>query len=142
MKNLINNHKRILSRINRLSEGFEPHWGEMTVAQMFCHCTDQLNFSMNASNQPKTSLWGRTFLKWKVLRTDLPYNIGWVENNGRKPESFEMDKAHLIDSIHLFLQKSEDSKWAKHPIFGTLTKKEWGRIAYKHLNSHLNQFGA
>jgi hypothetical protein len=33
-------------------------------------------------------------------------------------------------------------QYSPHPFFGNLNNKDWGRLAWKHFNHHLLQFGA
>ena len=37
-------------------------------------------------------------------------------------------------------QRKRDD-WQPHPAFGKLSKEQWGKMQYKHLDHHLRQFG-
>jgi len=50
---------------------------------------------------------------------------------------FETGKGELMN----YLEKVREQKHLKaHPFFGELSRKEWGRLIYKHLDHHLKQF--
>ncbi|MCA0390144.1 MAG: DUF1569 domain-containing protein [Bacteroidetes bacterium] len=40
-----------------------------------------------------------------------------------------------------FPQSYGDDGPREHPYFGNLSKKQWSRLAYIHINHHLKQFG-
>ena len=55
---------------------------------------------------------------------------------------FETEKQQLIALVHKFHQSDSDKMDSfPHPFFGTLTKDQWGKGMYKHLDHHLQQFG-
>ena len=54
------------------------------------------------------------------------------------PTTWDRDMAVCIRLIkELGLGKAN----GRHPAFGPLNPREWGRIAWKHLDHHLRQFG-
>jgi len=60
---------------------------------------------------------------------------------GTKPAGFNLDKQTLIDMVKDFPQSYGDDGPREHPYFGNLSKKQWSRLAYIHINHHLKQFG-
>ncbi len=34
-----------------------------------------------------------------------------------------------------------DETTMRHPVFGLMTRAQWGRWAYRHMDHHLRQFG-
>ena len=64
------------------------------------------------------------------------------EISGTQPKDFASDAAELERLIAEFCdEKTDRSKWS-HPFFGQLSRGEWSRWAYVHINHHLRQFGA
>lgn len=58
-----------------------------------------------------------------------------------RPDDLERDKAKLKDLIGRFNAAGPAHDWSVHPLFGKLPGKQWGRLAYRHLDHHLRQFG-
>lgn len=54
--------------------------------------------------------------------------------------NFEEEKKGFIKDIDDFLQMPAASLPNNHPIFGSMTPKEWGEIIYKHIDHHFRQF--
>ena len=65
-----------------------------------------------------------------------------AEFGGTKPTNFEADRKTLLKTIDEIVAKPENSEWKENAVFGNMTKQEWGRMAYTHMDHHLKQFGA
>ena len=87
-------------------------------------------------------------MKWVAL--DLPMN--WPhgvktrpevdqEVCGTPPKEFSADLETLKGELERFSTGSGFSAWPPHSIFGSLTKEEWMRWGYRHMDHHLRQFG-
>ena len=46
----------------------------------------------------------------------------------------------LLDLIGQFNEAALSDK--KHPVFGFMTKEQWSKSGWKHIDHHLKQFGA
>lgn len=57
------------------------------------------------------------------------------------PEEFAESARQLTKALDDFLHE-EDRPAPHHPLFGPLTRKEWGALMHKHIDHHLRQFGA
>jgi len=55
--------------------------------------------------------------------------------------SFESDRDELIRLIKAFADLPPESP-GMHPMFGRLSHRLWGILAWRHLDHHLRQFGA
>ena len=55
------------------------------------------------------------------------------------PKDFEKEKQILLEMIMNF--KEENIVDTPHPFFGKLTKEQWSKGTWKHLDHHLQQFG-
>jgi len=80
----------------------------------------------------KSSLWDDKPFK-KGLPTDPTFVMTGSEKN------FETEKRKLLEMIHNF--SSENIAGERHPVFGKLTKENWSKAIWKHLDHHLKQFG-
>jgi len=136
--------QEIISRIDQLTPQSKPLWGKMNVAQMLAHVQLPIGIAFG-THQPKGSfllrligplfksnLWNGT--PWKHgLPTDPTFVV-----TGQEKE-FEKEKAALLALIGRFSETALTGE--KHPVFGKMTKENWSRATWKHLDHHLKQFG-
>lgn len=120
----------------------------MEAHQMVVHLKDQLDIALG---NKYAKAQGPVILRTVVGRWIALYIIPW--GKGQSPTPTEMDAlkngAILTDfesDKHLFIIRVKEftacSSFAPHPFFGKMSKKDWGRLAWKHINHHLIQFGA
>lgn len=135
--------KEIQDRINNLSNASTPTWGKMDVAQMFNHCQFPLKIALKKDCPTlKPSLLAKLFFK-KSLYIDKP----WKKNLPTHPKlkvidskEFEDEKEKLLELITEFSNQRDKKEWDPHPMFGKFTNEQWGKMQYKHLDHHLQQF--
>ncbi len=132
----------ILKRLNGLNGSETRAWGSMTESQMLLHCRKQIEMALGAI--PTKPMYPRP-IQW-LTKITFGYYIPWPKNLVTAPEmvvseqsEFNSELQTLSEVISKFI---ESEKMHPHPIFGNLTKADWGLIIYKHLNHHLKQFGA
>ncbi|MFQ5525566.1 MAG: DUF1569 domain-containing protein [Thermoanaerobaculia bacterium] len=145
MKSLNNERDRreIRERIESLEPSCKPLWGRMNATEMLAHCSAQLRMSWGEIEcKPKQSPLGRLPLKQALV-----YFAPWPKGAPTAPELIRADAenwvvetAKLFDLIERFPAEIEFTS-VPHPIFGTLSKRAWGRLGYRHLDHHLRQFG-
>lgn len=138
----------VLNRISNLGPSARAMWGKMNVNEMVCHIADQLRLALGIKEvEFKGNLIEENILKWLVL-WGLPFPKGKIETvkelkqgvGGTKPTDFNCDIKLLKDLIEDFdISFNSDSR--KHPAFGSMNKKQWGRLVYLHIDYHLRQFG-
>ena len=75
----------------------------------------------------------------KPWKQNLPTAKEFIVTNTKE---FEKEKTQLISLLEEFNQKNENKALPPHPIFGSFTNEQWGKMQYKHLDHHLRQFGA
>jgi hypothetical protein len=138
---------QIASRIEALQPATQPLWGTMNGAQMLAHCCITFE-SYFGEKKVKRVLLGYLFgsiAKKKALGTDKPFSKGLPTAKEYKISqecNFEQEKTRLKNLVHRFsVLGPQVDPCPKHPFFGTLTAHEWARLAYKHLDHHLRQFG-
>lgn len=139
----------ILRRIQDLKKDSQPIFGKMNVNQMLCHCADQLRMAMNFIIIPlEGNRISRYFKKQIALSFDSipPEKIETLdqvnqEKEGTPPVGFEDDKVNLVKLLEYLTQSPDEYELQPHPMFGTLDKKQWGKLIYVHLDHHLKQFG-
>lgn len=144
MKNLFNEAelKSITERLNGL-EGTEKRlWGKMTLSQMLRHCRLQLDMALK--HVPAKDIFPSP-MQW-ITKQVVGFRIPWPKNLVAAPEMLVKEDAEFTKERQLLLERMAEMKqkddFGSHPFFGKMNKEEWGKIAYKHLDHHLRQFGS
>ncbi len=149
MQNIFNHndYQSILDRINKISPASEKLWGKMEVNQMIIHLKDQLDIALGNMT---AAAQGPFLFRTRFARYLVLYVVDWRKGKEITPKEmdatlkgmvvtdFESDKHLLIIRLQEF---TSATSFEAHPFFGKLNKKDWGRLAWKHLNHHLLQFG-
>jgi Protein of unknown function (DUF1569) len=138
----------ILRRIGSLTAADQRRWGKMPVHQMVCHLCDSYRLALGEKwATPATGFLQRTAMKWFALWVPLhwPKNVATRPEmeqgiGGTPPVDFQSDRADLLAIVRRFCDPRPDAA-AKHPFFGTMSRKEWMRWGYLHADHHLRQFG-
>ncbi len=145
MKSLFNNQdfKEIMERLNNLKHDSKRQWGKMSVGQMVWHCQHPLIIAIKNRDKGNGNIFARLFFK-KILFNDRPFKKNMptpsqLKTNETKDFSVELEKLVLLTKEMHELKNRKS--WNPHPLFGRFTHEEWGKMQYKHLNHHLNQFG-
>jgi hypothetical protein len=151
MKNLLNKqeHEHILARIDALQGDERAQWGTMTADQMVCHVTDQIRMALGDIPVADCSNFITRTLASRLVLLGLPAPKGKVKTapeidtkkQGTQPTTFEQDIAALKHKITELLQSDAGFAFQPNPFFGPLTRQQWGRLCYLHLDHHLRQFG-
>lgn len=138
----------LIDRVNRLEKDREPRWGKMTGPEMLAHCSTSIK--MAYGDIPVKFRIG-TFRSaiYKFLIVDIlpflrhlpaPPEIN-VEKKLRTVGDFETEKNQLIAQLKRIKETPNDFIFGPHPIFRNMSGKKWGKLAVKHLDHHLRQFG-
>lgn len=137
-------YSEIRNRLNQLSEDTHRQWGKMTPAQMAHHCQMPLNIILEKAdygfkpNWLVNMLFKKSMYSDKLWRKNLPTAKGFKITGDK---DFAVEKAGLEQLLDEFDGQRDRTEWQPHPAFGKLTKEEWGKMQYKHLDHHLRQFG-
>lgn len=136
--------QEIIDRIHKLTPQSKALWGKMNVAQMLAHIQKPIGIAYG-THQPrgsfllrligplfKSKLWDETPYK-QGLPTDPTFVMSGLEKD------FEIEKAAALEMIGRFGENSIVGE--RHPIFGKLSKENWSKATWKHLDHHLKQFG-
>mgnify|MGYP003288645458 CR=1 FL=1 len=136
----------ISSRMRSLSISSTGRWGSMDVTNMLKHL--HLSALMALGEMEVPSANKRVFhvfpLKHLLLYV-LPFPKGAPTAPRLKPEavaSMEEERAAVLALLERIGTGPRDGAGPHHPLFGPLTRREWGVVTYKHTDHHLKQFGA
>jgi hypothetical protein len=140
-------YQNIVSRINNLNLQSLRQWGKMNLPQTPEHCSIQLMKALGLlpSSVPEGPAFYRTgFGRYVALYPahrpkgySTPTTMN-MEINGVAVQEFEKEKEQLLQLLQQVQQKEH---FSSHPFFGTMNKKDRGRLICKHLDHHLRQFG-
>jgi hypothetical protein len=136
--------QEIIARINNLTAQSQRKWGKMDVAQMLAHCQRPINFAYG-DHQIQGSfllkligpLFKSVLYNNKPYKQGLPTDKSYVVSDAKE---FEKEKKQLLDLVNRFSESAILE--VPHPVFGKLTKEQWSKATWKHLDHHLKQFGA
>jgi hypothetical protein len=151
MKTLANPNDltEILERLHAIAPTSERRWGRMSSHQMLCHLSDAFSSCLGERPVRPASRWiPRRPVRWAVLWMPIRWPHGvkgpkeWDANaEGSVPREFESDRKELQKLIERFSSRPAEFKWPEHPILGFMSRGEWLRLGYLHLDHHLRQFG-
>jgi hypothetical protein len=136
--------EKIIDRINNLTPQSQPQWGKMNVAQMLAHLQQPIGVAEGVYKLRRT-LFGKIvgpmvksiIYNDKPFKRNLPTDPSFVMISYEK--DFEIERESLINMIRDF--KEENIINDTHPFFGKLTREQWSKGTWKHLDHHLQQFG-
>ena len=134
----------IIDRINKLTSQSERLWGKMDAAQMLAHVQVPIGVAFGT-----TTVKGNWLMKLilplfkKNLYDEKPWKQGLSTDKTfimtGQSKDFEKEKTALLDMVSRFSEPTMINE--KHPVFGKLTKEQWSKATWKHLDHHLKQFG-
>lgn len=148
MGSILNERDRaeICNRMRSLSVSSAGRWGSMNVVNMLQHL--RLSARMALGELPVSSANKRAFqvfpLKHLILYV-LPFPKGAPTATELKPAvaaSFEEERTALLELLERIATGAREGAGPEHPLFGPMTRREWGVVTYKHTDHHLRQFGA
>lgn len=110
---------------------------------MLCHVTDSLRVAVgDLPTRPVGNLASRTLIRWIVIHSPLKPPPGKVST---APEMLTSAPTNWSDdlaaAVGLIERVGKGEATATHPSFGRLSRSEWCKLSWKHLDHHLRQFG-
>ena len=137
----------LLQRIEALQPDSARQWGKMNSAQMLCHCAIALE--TGTGDRPMKQKWiGKILMPFfrssilgeKPFSRNSPTDPSFVVSDERE---FAAERNRLKTLIDRFVERGPAAAGTQtHGFFGRMTGEEWGELMYKHLDHHLQQFGA
>jgi hypothetical protein len=147
MKNIINedDYLQLTQRIKNLTAINQRQWGTMTVTQMLEHCCVQLQLALGQTKAVRSGPWiFHTWLGKKIALSAIPWSRGM-----KSPAQMIVPNADATaftaaqQELLWLLEKAQPATVLHpHPFFENLSRKEWGRLIWKHTGHHLKQFSA
>jgi hypothetical protein len=133
-------------RIASLTPASPALWGRMTVDRMLAHlCQSALMAMGELAVKPRGKRAFEVFPLKHLILYVLPFPKGAPtapELLTGPPAPLEDEKRTLVDLLVRLGRGPREGPGSTHPLFGPLSRSEWGALVYKHSDHHLRQFGA
>jgi hypothetical protein len=122
----------------------------MSVHQMLCHLADGFRMATGELPVRRTGRWlPRGAIKWVALYAPLRWARGLptspeLDQMGRyatRPAEFAADRARVERLMADVALAPRELGWPPHPLFGAMSRGDWMRWGYRHVDHHLRQFG-
>jgi hypothetical protein len=140
-------HAALVARLQALTPLNQRQWGKMTAGQMVVHCADQLRVSRGekAVTSMRIPDFLKPLVKWlfvtrlKEFKPNMQTLKELDSQAGMTPTTtFEADRQQLLALLN---PAQYGPAGVEHPVFGHLSREEFGQVTWKHLDHHLRQFG-
>jgi hypothetical protein len=133
-------------RLARLEADTPARWGRMTCPQMLAHVNDALRMASGTLPVAPRGL----ALRFPPVKQLVIYLMPWPHGAPTAPEllarvdaaAFEHERGAFPELLDSFAARSGARDWPDHPAFGTMSRRSWGVLAYRHVDHHFRQFGA
>ena len=137
----------LLRRLGHIRAQSPRRWGRMNAHQMICHLSDSFGSVLGIRSAARGgSAFERIVIKRVALYGPVPWPRGFrtrpevdQEKEGTPPGDFAADLERLKQRFTQFAEL--DDFPYPHPMFGRMTRNQWLRWGYLHMNHHLRQFG-
>lgn len=150
MKNLNNPNdlKEIINRLDKLKSANKGKWGKLRIEELIPHLTDPIRCVLGEKdcvpldNPVLKGPVGKLMLRYLPWPKGAPTSKSFLPGTGlTDPVQFEKDKSQLVEIINRFVNTTDQYQFKPNPVFGQLSKKDIGRLYWRHLDHHLKQFG-
>lgn len=137
--------QELLSRLERLKEESPARWGRFNATSMLAHVNDALRMPLGeVATEPK-----RTPVRFFPLKQLFIYALPFPKGLPTSPVLLvRCDGAVFPDEVQTFQQvldrlahRPDQTSWPSHPVFGTMSRRAWGVLGYRHIDHHFTQFG-
>jgi len=133
----------LLHRLDRLTVDAPARWG--TCPAMMAHVNDALRIPLGEV----TPAARRVPIRFFPLKQLIIYYLPFPKGVPTAPALLaRCDGAVFLDEAQAFRQlldrlarRSQETSWPSHPAFGTMSRRAWGVLGYRHVNHHFTQFG-
>lgn len=135
----------ILERVRRLAPDAKARWGKMNAPQMVVHITDATRMATGdlVVRGRKHPVRLPPLKQLMIYVLPMPKGLPTAaELIARAPLAFDGEVEAFLGAAQTFLARDVTAAWPAHPVFGSMSRRSWGVLVYKHCDHHLKQFGA
>lgn len=143
----ISDQEDLKLRLSHLRNDSPRHWGTMDVGQMLRHMDIAYKNATGEVTVPKQAMAVVTSLtpvKWLIIKY-MPFQRNLPTAKEYKvTASIDFKAAYdtFLNTFNRMVSEHPSIVFSEHPIFGKMSHEMWGTLLYKHLDHHLQQFGA
>lgn len=141
--------EEVLMRVKRLSIDSRGRWGKLSAPQMVRHLTEACRMAFNEIPMPdRSNFFTRTIGKWIFLSNVKPpgrekgkiatfpeINIVQLAVPVNDLEKEKVDLAAILERM-----ANTENLSNRHTLFGKMSRDDWGKLTYAHIDYHLTQF--
>ena len=135
----------LLTRLDRLNANAPARWGKFNCPAMLAHVNDALRMPLGEVIGPMKKLPIRFFPLKQLIIYYLPFPKGLPTSPvllARCDEAVFRDEVQAFRLIlDRLVRRAEETRWPMHPAFGTMSRRAWGVLGYRHVDHHFTQFG-
>lgn len=135
----------LCGRLATLRPDSQARWGRMNAGSMLAHLS--LSARMALGELEVASKSKRVFQVFPLKHLIL-YVVPFPKGAPTAPEllagaagAFEADRQALVELVQRIGTGPREGAGPAHPLFGPLSRAEWGAATHKHMDHHLRQFG-
>ena len=136
----------LAKRIDTLSAHAPAQWGRMDCPQMLAHLSESVRMALGeleiATKGPRALRLApirHAIIHWLPFPKGAPTAPELLTRRATNWQAEGADLKHLLERLAALEGARE---WPEHPAFGHMTSRDWGTLAYRHVDHHLRQFGA
>ena len=136
--------QEIQQRLARLSPDRTPHWGSFNAPRMVVHLADSIRMAFGEIPVAPVN----TPLRFPPVKQLAIYVLPWPHGTQTAPElltrapaAWNGEVVTLSALVEKFSTRSPRGAWPRHPLFGAMSGRAWGVLAYRHCDHHFRQFG-
>lgn len=134
---------QIVERLADLGPDSERRWGVMHHDHLLPHLADGLRLAMRGSEGRPNGLFATAPLRYLLI-----HRLKWPPGRAKAPrplervcEDWDAGREEVLCLIDRYLATPPDRLGERHPIFGSMSSRDWDVLVYRHLDHHLRQFG-
>ena len=141
----------ILDRLALLDPSAASRWGRFTPHAMVVHLIDSARMALGTLPVRRARGVIPGIIRLPGPRHLFVYVLPFPRNapTAREllttpPGDWATDIATFVGLVNELAGRAANraTRWQEHPIFGPLTRNDWGVLGYRHTDHHLRQFGA
>jgi len=136
----------IVARIGNLKPDNERQWGRMDCPTMVGHLANGLRMVLGERDLGPP----RGPYRFAPVRYLMIHVVPWPKGKAKAPQEPQLKSAEewaaerddLLALIDRAARTPSDGFGKTHFLFGQMSHRDWGVLAYRHLDHHLTQFSA
>jgi hypothetical protein len=136
--------QEVQQRLARLVPDRTPLWGKFTAPRMVVHLADGIRLAFGELAVAPI----KSVIRFPPIKQLAIYVLPWPQGSATAPEllarapaAWNGEIVALSALVERFATRSPRDKWAPHPLFGSMSGRAWGVLAYRHCDHHFRQFG-